>query len=252
MRVGWVFFWDHVFWKVPAEPAADTWTLLAAMAAHHADHAGAADHAAAPAPPLDGSPPGDHPRPSCRAGEWCSAWASAATGSATTVPSARRPTTWPMERCSTRRWRLSPACGAASPFSFAGRITRSTRPRSSRARGSSRASRSGWRETGRTRSLFAAPRSGTAWPPRHERPGHPHPGDFVDLRAYIQAHRHRDGPFDITHIGRTPGADPAAAADIVAPYAEAGVTWWLERIGDRRIRLRRCARGFTKARPRPR
>jgi len=28
--------------------------------------------------------------------------------------------------------------------------------------------------------------------------------------------------------GETPGDDPARAAAIVAPYAEAGATWWLE------------------------
>jgi alkanesulfonate monooxygenase SsuD/methylene tetrahydromethanopterin reductase-like flavin-dependent oxidoreductase (luciferase family) len=59
------------------------------------------------------------------------------------------------------------------------------------------------------------------------------PQDFEDLRAYIGEHRSTEEPYDITHIGRTPGGDRAAAADIVAPYAEAGVTWWLERIGDR-------------------
>jgi hypothetical protein len=59
------------------------------------------------------------------------------------------------------------------------------------------------------------------------------PQDFEDIRAYISEHRSAEGPFDVTHIGRTPGDDPAAAADIVAPYAASGVTWWLERIGDR-------------------
>ena len=58
------------------------------------------------------------------------------------------------------------------------------------------------------------------------------PQDIVDLRAYIREQRASGEPFDVTHIGRTPGGDRAAAADIVAPYAEAGVTWWLERIGD--------------------
>lgn len=58
------------------------------------------------------------------------------------------------------------------------------------------------------------------------------PTDIADLRAYIMEHRQATGPFDITHIGRTPGDDRAAAQAIVAPYADAGVTWWLERIGD--------------------
>jgi alkanesulfonate monooxygenase SsuD/methylene tetrahydromethanopterin reductase-like flavin-dependent oxidoreductase (luciferase family) len=63
------------------------------------------------------------------------------------------------------------------------------------------------------------------------------PTEIRDLRAYIQAHRQASGPFDVTHIGRTPGDDPARAADLVTPYAEAGVTWWLERVGDRQDAL---------------
>lgn len=58
------------------------------------------------------------------------------------------------------------------------------------------------------------------------------PQDFVALRAYIKEHRRGEGAFEVTHIGRTPGDDQNAAAEIVAPFAEAGVTWWLERIGD--------------------
>ncbi len=63
------------------------------------------------------------------------------------------------------------------------------------------------------------------------------PGDITDLRAYIQKHRQTEGPFEITHIGRTPGDDRAAAQEIVTPYAEAGVSWWLERIGARQDSL---------------
>jgi alkanesulfonate monooxygenase SsuD/methylene tetrahydromethanopterin reductase-like flavin-dependent oxidoreductase (luciferase family) len=63
--------------------------------------------------------------------------------------------------------------------------------------------------------------------------GHLKPSDFNEITSYINEHRTTEGPFDITHIGRTPGDDRTAAAAIVAPYAEAGVTWWLERIGDR-------------------
>jgi alkanesulfonate monooxygenase SsuD/methylene tetrahydromethanopterin reductase-like flavin-dependent oxidoreductase (luciferase family) len=59
------------------------------------------------------------------------------------------------------------------------------------------------------------------------------PQDFVDLLGYITEQRGSNAPFDATHIGRTPGDDQAAALDIIRPYAEAGVTWWLERIGDR-------------------
>lgn len=53
------------------------------------------------------------------------------------------------------------------------------------------------------------------------------------LRAcldYIRLHRRTDDPFDVVYAGVTPGDDPTSAAKIVAPFAEIGVTWWLESI----------------------
>lgn len=48
---------------------------------------------------------------------------------------------------------------------------------------------------------------------------------------YTRAHRTTDGPFDIVYVGApTPGDDPAQGAEIVAPFAEMGATWWLENI----------------------
>lgn len=67
--------------------------------------------------------------------------------------------------------------------------------------------------------------------------GYLKPQDFEEIRTFINEHRTHDGQFDVTHIGRTPGEDRSAAVDMVAPYAEAGVTWWLERIGDRQDTL---------------
>jgi alkanesulfonate monooxygenase SsuD/methylene tetrahydromethanopterin reductase-like flavin-dependent oxidoreductase (luciferase family) len=50
--------------------------------------------------------------------------------------------------------------------------------------------------------------------------------------AWIRAEREHAGladrPFDITQEGTTSGVDPTADAAIVRPWAEAGVTWWLE------------------------
>ena len=40
--------------------------------------------------------------------------------------------------------------------------------------------------------------------------------------------RHRDGPFEVVLGGVTPG-DPARAAEVIGPLAEAGATWWDER-----------------------
>ena len=41
-------------------------------------------------------------------------------------------------------------------------------------------------------------------------------------------------PFDIVHAGMLPGKSAAEDADIAAPYAEAGVTRWLENINPTR------------------
>ena len=39
-----------------------------------------------------------------------------------------------------------------------------------------------------------------------------------------------EAPFDIVHAGILPGKSATEDAEIAAPYAEAGVTWWLENI----------------------
>lgn len=49
-----------------------------------------------------------------------------------------------------------------------------------------------------------------------------------EMRQWIQANRTEPGPFDIIAEGTTPGGDPARAAEIVRPWAEAGATWWNE------------------------
>ena len=56
------------------------------------------------------------------------------------------------------------------------------------------------------------------------------PGDWREIAAYIAVHRTGDGPFDLVHAGHTSGTDRAADAALVAPYADAGVTWWIEDI----------------------
>lgn len=54
------------------------------------------------------------------------------------------------------------------------------------------------------------------------------PDDWRDALAYIQQHRTLTTPFDAVHSGITPGDDLAHAAEIVQPYQEAGVNWWME------------------------
>jgi alkanesulfonate monooxygenase SsuD/methylene tetrahydromethanopterin reductase-like flavin-dependent oxidoreductase (luciferase family) len=51
-----------------------------------------------------------------------------------------------------------------------------------------------------------------------------------EIKAYVERHRTADTPFDLVHGGPTWGTNSQEAIDLVAPYAEAGVTWWLEDI----------------------
>ncbi|HVV23845.1 MAG TPA: LLM class flavin-dependent oxidoreductase [Pseudonocardiaceae bacterium] len=58
--------------------------------------------------------------------------------------------------------------------------------------------------------------------------GHVPPiGEVRDLVDYVHEQR-GDGPFDVVVGGASP-ADPARAGDLVAPFADAGATWWDER-----------------------
>lgn len=49
-----------------------------------------------------------------------------------------------------------------------------------------------------------------------------------EIRAYAAEHRTDPAPLDIIVEGRTPGDDPAQAAETVGAFAEAGATWWIE------------------------
>jgi alkanesulfonate monooxygenase SsuD/methylene tetrahydromethanopterin reductase-like flavin-dependent oxidoreductase (luciferase family) len=54
------------------------------------------------------------------------------------------------------------------------------------------------------------------------------PEEWQELLAYIQKHRSSTTPFDAVHSGATPGDNPTQAAEMIQPYVEAGVTWWIE------------------------
>lgn len=56
----------------------------------------------------------------------------------------------------------------------------------------------------------------------------PTPGELVELVTYITEHRSTGGPFDVVLSGIT-GRDQREAGRTVAPYLDAGLTWWLER-----------------------
>ena len=58
--------------------------------------------------------------------------------------------------------------------------------------------------------------------------GPPTGDELRAMLAYVQANRTETTPFDIVMEGETPGQDPARAAGIVRPWAEAGATWWNE------------------------
>ncbi len=65
---------------------------------------------------------------------------------------------------------------------------------------------------------------------RDQAPGQMMPPDeYRQLLAFIKEQRQSDTPFEVAHGGKTPG-DPAQAAEIVRPYVEAGVTWWMETV----------------------
>ena len=54
------------------------------------------------------------------------------------------------------------------------------------------------------------------------------PEDIQAMKAYIAEHRTQKTPFDIVWEGETPGEERQQAIDMVEPYVEAGITWWLE------------------------
>jgi alkanesulfonate monooxygenase SsuD/methylene tetrahydromethanopterin reductase-like flavin-dependent oxidoreductase (luciferase family) len=54
------------------------------------------------------------------------------------------------------------------------------------------------------------------------------PEDIREIKRYVEENREGGDPFDIVWEGETPGDDPDRVASIAGPFAEAGVTWWIE------------------------
>lgn len=50
------------------------------------------------------------------------------------------------------------------------------------------------------------------------------------IREYATLNRVGGGPFDLIMEGETDGANPEAGAAKIQPWAEAGLTWWLENV----------------------
>jgi alkanesulfonate monooxygenase SsuD/methylene tetrahydromethanopterin reductase-like flavin-dependent oxidoreductase (luciferase family) len=57
------------------------------------------------------------------------------------------------------------------------------------------------------------------------------PDELRAVLRYTRAHRMAAGPFDVALEGCTDGTVPGRDAAKVAPYAEAGMTWWIEALG---------------------
>lgn len=60
----------------------------------------------------------------------------------------------------------------------------------------------------------------------------PEPDDLYTIRDYVAVNLNASKPFDIIIEGDTPGDDQREAARIVAQWADAGATWWLESLWD--------------------
>jgi alkanesulfonate monooxygenase SsuD/methylene tetrahydromethanopterin reductase-like flavin-dependent oxidoreductase (luciferase family) len=54
--------------------------------------------------------------------------------------------------------------------------------------------------------------------------------EWGGIRDYLQQHRESAAAFDLVQGGETPGDDLSLATDIVGPYTQVGVTWWVEHI----------------------
>lgn len=62
-------------------------------------------------------------------------------------------------------------------------------------------------------------------------------GEWRGIIEQVEQHRTSDAPITLIQGGTTPGDDPAHAAEIVAPFAEMGLTWWIENIDPWRFGL---------------
>ncbi|MFX0091991.1 MAG: LLM class flavin-dependent oxidoreductase [Candidatus Hodarchaeota archaeon] len=54
------------------------------------------------------------------------------------------------------------------------------------------------------------------------------PKDIQEIKAFIDKNRTEISPFDIVVEGETPGDDSEKTSQIIRPWAEVGVTWWIE------------------------
>jgi alkanesulfonate monooxygenase SsuD/methylene tetrahydromethanopterin reductase-like flavin-dependent oxidoreductase (luciferase family) len=60
----------------------------------------------------------------------------------------------------------------------------------------------------------------------------PTPAQIAEMKAYVEANRQLDSPFDIITESQTPLKKKTEWAEIIRPWAEAGTTWWIESMWD--------------------
>jgi alkanesulfonate monooxygenase SsuD/methylene tetrahydromethanopterin reductase-like flavin-dependent oxidoreductase (luciferase family) len=76
------------------------------------------------------------------------------------------------------------------------------------------------------------------------------PEDIRALKAYAKEHRTLTTPFEIIQEGETPGDDLAQACAQVDPFAEAGITWWMESMWNFSMDIERVRRRIKQGPPR--
>jgi hypothetical protein len=76
------------------------------------------------------------------------------------------------------------------------------------------------------------------------------PADIRAMKAFVDEHRTATTPFDIVWEGETPAEDHEQAISIVRPWADAGVTWWMETRWGHTLRLEEVRTRIQQGPPR--
>jgi probable F420-dependent oxidoreductase len=74
------------------------------------------------------------------------------------------------------------------------------------------------------------------------------PDQAREIVAYVRGHRRSDKPFEVVLRGETDSESPFALRHPLAEYELAGVTWWLETLGDWRGKVEEM-RKYVRAGP---
>jgi alkanesulfonate monooxygenase SsuD/methylene tetrahydromethanopterin reductase-like flavin-dependent oxidoreductase (luciferase family) len=105
--------------------------------------------------------------------------------------------------------------------------------------------------------LRRAARWDGVWPLRRDASGNSVPLTPEDVRGLCEVVAEergaagREDPFDVLVAGVTPADDPAGAAATVKAFADAGATWWTERINPERGPLAEQRERIRQGPPRP-